>query len=71
MSSVEVEGIPMRLKYAPEIPPSHKINDVIEQLTMVFNVTFVDDEAFAVTAAVPTTLTRMFIRTITLLAEAF
>lgn len=71
LANAEDEGIPMRLKGTPGMPPTHVPDPPTERDTIVFDVTFVDDEAFVITAAVPSTLTRMLGRAITLLAEAF
>ena len=73
--SATEDGIPVRLNYTPGQPPGESSADGSTeervQETMVFDVTFVDDEAIVITAAVLAPLIRKFRRAAQLLIEAF
>ena len=68
----DAEGIPVKLRYDPDRTPGADMSNTDRvQETIVFDVTFVDDEAIVITASVPTTLTRKFRRAVQLLIETF
>lgn len=71
-ASAEHEGIPARFRHVPEACPGCPVNKFEDaQEKTVFDMTFVDDEAFDVTAATPKSLMSKFNKAITLLIEAF
>jgi hypothetical protein len=71
-AKVNAEGIPARFRYEPGAAPG---NDDVPPgragEAIVFDVTFVDDEAIVITASVPVTLIGKLKRTISLLVETF
>ena len=71
VANAEAEDIPMRLKGAPGFCPAHAHDQHRGRDVLLFDMTFVDDEAFVITSAVPASLTYKFNRAITLLVESF
>ena len=67
--NANAEDIPIKLKHAQGESPDAKAE--IAQDVIVFDVTFVDDEAIVITATMAVTLTRKFRRAVQLLIEAF
>ena len=68
----EAEDIPIKLRCTPGEPPDTESSDADGvQATIVFDVTFVDDEAIVITASVPVTLSRKSRRALQLLIETF
>ena len=69
------ENIPIMLNYepgvAPRTSPSSTSNGDDAHRVIVFDVTFVDDEAIVITASVPATLITKFRRAVELLIEVF
>ena len=73
VASATAENIPLRLNFIPGAAPGTDVSLAPDEIntTLVFDVTFVDDEAIVVIATVPTSLVKRFSRAIFLLAEAF
>ena len=66
------EGIVLMIRHRPGAAPGAETSEEIPSEDVpVFDVTFVDDEAIVITAAVPSTLSRKFSRAVQLLIEVF
>jgi len=68
---VEAEELPARFRFAPGSAPCQTGDCHATRKAIIFDVTFVDDEAFVLTAAVPRTLLKKLKRAVALVVECF
>ena len=73
--SAKEENIPLKLRYhkgaAPGGDDDERAEDQVDSEAILFDATFVDDEAIVIVAVVPTTLSTKFNRAVQLLVHVF